>query len=289
MKKIKKIQGAPAGRVKGSSQDSSLEPLRIRERRDSHGQKPSTRGDPGSRIFLIFFVFLPFQKKPKKSKKFIDFFDFFVFWPFRKKSKNKKKILILLIFWFFEKKSKKSKNEKIKKIQGAPAGRVEGSSQGSSLEPLRIRERRDSHGQKPSTRGDPGSRIFFIFFIFLIFFVFCLSKKIKKIKKKIKKIKKMLLIFLIFFAFSKKIKKIKKMKKIKKIQGAPAGTVKGQSRAPARAPACEPLRIRERRDSHGQKPPTRGDPGSRIFFIFLIFSFLGAFSKKIKKPKNFFF
>ena len=55
MKKNKKIQGAPAGRVKGSSQGSSLEPLRIRERRDSHGQKPSTRGDPGSRIFFDFF------------------------------------------------------------------------------------------------------------------------------------------------------------------------------------------------------------------------------------------
>ena len=49
---------------------------------------------------------------------------------------------------------KNQKNEKIKKIQGAPAGRVKGSSQGSSLEPLRIRERRDSHGQKPPTRGE---------------------------------------------------------------------------------------------------------------------------------------
>ena len=146
MKKIKKIQGAPAGRVKGSSQGSSqgssLEPLRIRERRDSHGQKPPTRGDPGSRfflIFLIFFVFWPFRKKSKKSKKIIDFFGF---------SKKIKKI---------------KKMKKIKKIQGAPAGRVKGSSQGSSLEPLRIRERRDSHGQKPSTRGDPGSRIFSFF------------------------------------------------------------------------------------------------------------------------------
>ena len=73
--------------------------------------------------------------------------------------------------------------KKMKKIQGAPAGRVKGSSQGSSLEPLRIRERRDSHGQKPPTRGDPGSRIFFIFLIFLIFSFFGLFEKIKKIKK----------------------------------------------------------------------------------------------------------
>ena len=92
MKKIKKIQGAPAGRrVKGSSQCSSLEPLRIRERRDSHGQKPPTRGDPGSRIFfifLIFFRFLAFSKKIKKIKKILlIFLIVFVFWPFRKKSK----------------------------------------------------------------------------------------------------------------------------------------------------------------------------------------------------------
>ena len=89
--------------------------------------------------------------------------------------------------------------KKIKKIQGAPAGRVKGSSQGSSLEPLRIRERRDSHGQKPSTRGDPGSRIFFLF---LIFFV--------GLFEKIKKIKKILLIFLIFFEKAKKRKKNQK-------------------------------------------------------------------------------
>ena len=168
MKKIKKIQGAPAGRVKGSSQGSSLEPLRIRERRDSHGQKPPTRGDPGSRIFFIFLIFLIFfvrpknEKNQKNQKNFIDFFDFFGF------SKKIKKI---------------KKMKKIKKIQGAPAGRVKGSSQGSSLEPLRIRERRDSHGQKPPTRGDPGSRIFFIFLIFLIFFVFWpFRKKSKKSK-----------------------------------------------------------------------------------------------------------
>ena len=94
-KKIKKIQGAPAGRVKGSSQGSSLEPLRIRERRDSHGQKPPTRGDPGSRIFfmffifsifLIFFRFLAFSKKIKKII-FVDFFGFFLV-HFRKKSKK---------------------------------------------------------------------------------------------------------------------------------------------------------------------------------------------------------
>ena len=53
-----------------------------------------------------------------------------------------------------EKSKKPKKNEKKSKIQGAPAGRVKGSSQGSSLEPLRIRERRDSHGQKPPTRGE---------------------------------------------------------------------------------------------------------------------------------------
>ena len=86
--------------------------------------------------------------------------------------------------------------KKIKKIQGTPAGRVKGSSQGSSLEPLRIRERRDSHGQKPSTRGDAGSRIFFHFLIFLIFLFLALSKKIKKIKKNY-------LIFLIFLLFRK--------------------------------------------------------------------------------------
>ena len=68
MKKIKKIQGAPAGRVKGSSQGSSLEPLRIRERRDSHGQKPPTRGDPGSRIFFIVLIFLFFSLLEKKQK-----------------------------------------------------------------------------------------------------------------------------------------------------------------------------------------------------------------------------
>ena len=134
MKKIKKIQGAPAGRVKGSSQGSSLEPLRIRERRDSHGQKPSTRGDPGSRIFFIFWIF--------------SFFGLF-----EKNQENH----FFLIFLVFSKKNQK--NEKIRNIQGARAGRVKGSSQGSSLEPLRIRERRDSHGQKQPTRGDPGSRI----------------------------------------------------------------------------------------------------------------------------------
>ena len=91
--------------------------------------------------------------------------------------------------------------KKIKKIQGAPAGKVKGSSQGSSLEPLRIRERRDSHGQKPSTRGDPGSRIFLIFFDFFRFLAF---------SKKIKKIKIFLLIFLIFFEKAKKRKKSKK-------------------------------------------------------------------------------
>ena len=99
------------------------------------------------------------------------------------------------------------KIKKIQKIQGAPAGKVKGSSQGSSLEPLRIRERRDSHGQKPSTRGDPGSRIFFIFLIFFYFFRFlAFSKKIKKINKK-------LLIFLIFFEKAKKRPKNEKNQK----------------------------------------------------------------------------
>ena len=158
--KIKKIQGAPAGRVKGSSQGSSLEPLRIRERRDSHGQKPPTRGDPGSRTFFIFLMFLIF----------------FVFWPFRKNQKNQENFIDFLVF--------RTQMKKMKKIQGAPAGRVKGSSQGSSLEPLRIRERRDSHGQKPPTRGDPGSRIFFIFFDFFDFFVFLPSKKKSKKSRK---------------------------------------------------------------------------------------------------------
>ena len=89
MKKIKKIQGAPAGRVKGSSQGSSLEPLRIRERRGSHGQKPPTRGDPGSRFFFHFFDFFSFfglfEKNQKNQKIFIDFLIFLVF---RKKSKK---------------------------------------------------------------------------------------------------------------------------------------------------------------------------------------------------------
>ena len=79
IKKIKKIQGAPAGRVKGSSQGSSLEPLRIRERRDSHGQKPPTRGDPGSRIFFIFLIFFRFLAFSKKINFFLIFFIFLVF------------------------------------------------------------------------------------------------------------------------------------------------------------------------------------------------------------------
>ena len=112
MKKIKKIQGAPAGKVKGSSQGSSLEPLRIRERRDSHGQKPSTRGDPGSRIFfifLIFFVFWPFRKKSKKkNKNVIDFFGFFSFFGlFEKNQKKSKNFIDFFDFLVFRKKSKK--------------------------------------------------------------------------------------------------------------------------------------------------------------------------------------
>ena len=70
--------------------------------------------------------------------------------------------------------------KKMKKIQGAPAGRVKG----SSLEPLRIRERRDSHGQKPPHAGRPRVPDFYHFFDFFDFFRFlAFSKKIKKIKK----------------------------------------------------------------------------------------------------------
>ena len=101
MKKIKKIQGAPAG-------SSSLEPLRMRERRDSHGQKPSTRGDPGSRIFFIFLIF--FEKNQKINKIFLIFLIFFEKAKKRKKStKSIKKILIFLIFFEKAKKRKKSK------------------------------------------------------------------------------------------------------------------------------------------------------------------------------------
>ena len=128
-----------------------------------------------------------------------------------KKTKSQKNVIDFLLF---RKKSKKSKNEKIKNLQGAPAGRVEGSSQGSSLEPLRIRERRDSHGQKPPTRGDPGSRIFSIFLIFLDFFVFWPFRKKSKNQKKI-------MDFFGFFCFFEKIKK----QKMKKIKGAPAERV----------------------------------------------------------------
>ena len=108
IQKNQKNPGCPRRESQGL-QPASLEPLRIRERRDSHGQKPPTRGDPGSRIFFMFLIFLIFS-----------------FFAFSKKSKKSKKIDFLVF-------RKKSKNEKIKKIQDAPAGRVKGSSQGSSL------------------------------------------------------------------------------------------------------------------------------------------------------------
>ena len=225
---MKKIQGAPAGRVKGSSQGSSLEPLRIRERRDSHGQKPPTRGDPGSRIFFIFLIFsffCLFEKKVKKNQE--NFSGFLIFLVCRKKSK---------------------------KIQGAPAGRVKGSSQGSSLEPLRIRERRDSHGQKPPTRGDPGSRIFFIFLMFLIFFVFWLFRK--KSKK-----------LLIFLVFRKKSKNEKNQKNPgcprRESQGLQPGLQPGATQDPGEEgfPRPETPHAGRRRKSKNPGCPRRESQG----------------------------
>ena len=135
MKKIKKIQGAPAGRVKGSSQGSSLEPLRIRERRDSHGQKPPTRGDPGSRIFFIFLIFSFFSLFEKNQKNCICFFCFFCFFEKIKKQKN-------------EKNPGCSCREGLGLQPGLQAGRTQ--ERPESLPP----------------RGDPGSPIFLIFFNF---------------------------------------------------------------------------------------------------------------------------
>ena len=336
MKKIKKIQGAPAGRVKGSSQGSSLEPLRIRERRDSHGQKPPTRDffwffsffglfekNQKNQKKYCFFYFFGFSKKSQKSKKwkkskesrvppqgesraparapawshsgsgrggiptarnpprgetqgpgFFSFFWFFWFFSFfglfEKNQKNQKNfIYFFLVFLVFRKKFKK--NKKIQKIQGAPAGRVKGSSQGSSLEPLRIRERRDSHGQKPPTRGDPGSRIFFIFLIFLIFFVFWPFREKSKKSKKI-------YWFFWFFGFSKKIKKTKKWKKSKKSR-VPS---QGESRAPARAPAWSHSGSGRGGIPTARNPP-RGETQGFHFLIFLIFFVLWPFRKKSKK------
>ena len=54
IKKIKKIQGAPAGRVKGSSQGSSLEPLRIREGGIPTARNPP-RGETQGPGFFSFF------------------------------------------------------------------------------------------------------------------------------------------------------------------------------------------------------------------------------------------
>ena len=153
MKKIKKIQGAPAGRVKGSSQGSSLEPLRIRERRDSHGQKPPTRRDPGSWMFLIFFVFWPFRKK---SKKIIDFFDFLVF----------------------------RKNQKNQKNPGCPRRESQGLQPG--LQPGATQDPGEEGFPRPETPHAERPRVpdFFHFFDFFDFFRFlAFSKKSKKSKK----------------------------------------------------------------------------------------------------------
>ena len=221
---MKEIQGAPAGRVKGSSQGSSLEPLRIRERRDSHGQKPPTRGDPGSRIFFIFLIFLIFS----------------FFGLFEKHQKNQKMLLIFGFFWVFRKKSKKSKKKKNEK--GAPAGRVKGSSQGSSLEPLRIRERKDSHGQKPPTRGDAGSRIFFIVFDFSVLWPFRKNQKI--------------IDFFDFLVFEKNQKT-----KNEKNPGCSCREGLGLQ------PGLQAGRTQEKPETL----PPRGDPGCRICLIHLIF------------------
>ena len=172
MKKIKKIQGAPAGRVKGSSQGSSLEPLRIRERRDSHGQKPPTQRDPGSRIFFHFF----------------DFFRFLAF------SKNIKRF-----FWFFEKNQKNQKNEKNQKNPGCPRRESQGLQPG--LQPGATQDPGEEGFPRPETphAGRPRVSDFFHFFDVFDFFRFlAFSKKIK-------------IDFFDFFGFSKKMKKIKKI------------------------------------------------------------------------------
>ena len=114
--------------------------------------------------------------------------------------------------------------------------------------------RRDSHGQKPPTRGDPGSRIFFHFFDFFDFFR--------------------------FLAFSKKIKKYQKKKKSR----VPP---QGESRAPARAPAWSHSGSGRGGIPTARNPPRGETQGPRIFFIFLIFfRFFGLFEKKSKNIKK---
>ena len=154
----------------------------------------------------------------------------------------------------------------MKKIKGCPRRESQGLQPGLQPWSHSGSERGGIPMARNPPRGETQGPGFFSFFGFFRFFAF--STKIKKTQ-----------FFFDFFGFSKKIKKLKK---IKKIQGAPAGRVKGSSQGSS----LEPLRIRERRDSHGQKPPTRGDPGSRIFFIFLILFVFWPFRKKSKKSKK---
>ena len=73
MEKIKKIQGAPAGRVKGSSQGSSLEPLR----------------DPGEEGFPRPETLHAGRPRVPDFFHFVDFFDIFSFFGlFEKNQKN---------------------------------------------------------------------------------------------------------------------------------------------------------------------------------------------------------
>ena len=188
MKKIKKIQGAPAGRVKGSSQGSSLEPLRIRE-----GGIPTARNPPrgetqGPRVpdffhffdFLIFFVFWPFRKKSKKSKNFFHFFHFF--WFFEKNQKNQN---FFFDFFGFSKKIKKMK--KIKKKSKKSRVPPQGGSRAPARAPAWSHSGSGREGfPRPETphAGRPRVPDFFHFFDFFDFFRFlAFSKKIKKIKK----------------------------------------------------------------------------------------------------------
>ena len=232
------------------------------------GLQPGATQDPGEEGF-------PRPETPHAGRPRVpDFFIFlillifFVFWPFRKKkSKN-----FYCCFWFFSFFEKNQINEKIKKIQGAPAGRVKGSSQGSSLE-----HSGSGRGGIPTTRNPPCGETqrpgFFSFFWFYWFFFVFLP-----FQKKIKKIKKILLIFWVFDF---------KWKKWKKSRVPP----QGESRAPARAPAWSHSGSGRGGIPTARNPPRGETQGPGFFFDFFnffdFFVFLPFRKKKSKKLRKF--
>ena len=87
------MQGAPAGRVKGSSQGSSLEP---QDPGEEGFPRPETlhAGRPRVPDFFIFFIFIFLRffglfEKNQKNQIFLLIFLFFSFFAFKNQIKSK--------------------------------------------------------------------------------------------------------------------------------------------------------------------------------------------------------